>query len=252
MIYGLYLSTAGARAQSLRQDVIANNIANVDTTGFRRQFAIARERLDQQSENGKAPPVEGNDPRNMGGGVNLAKTCNDVSTLGPVKPTDSQFHMAISGPGFFRIEQDRKTYLTRNGAFSMASDGTLLTDDGRGKLLGIDGGPVKIDPTLPFDVTGENKVMQEGRHVGTIAVVNPRQLDSLEPHGESLFTYNGFDKPSDSKIMQRFLEGSNVEPVNEMTDLIETARAFELNIQMVQLQNDTLSQLVGQVPSPNP
>ena len=251
MIYGMYLSTAGAKAQSVRQDVIANNVANVDTTGFRRQFSIARARLDHQSEQGLAGPFASDDPRNMGGGVNLAKTCNDLATNGPLKPSNSQFHMAISGQGFFRVEQDRQNYLTRNGAFTMSSNGTLLTDDGRGKILSTDGGEIRLDPTIPFDVTGENQIMQEGRKVATIAIVNPKRIESLEPHGSSLYTYDGFDSPSKAKINQRFLEGSNVEPVNEMTDLIETARAFELNIQMVQLQNDTLSQLLSQVPAPN-
>ena len=250
MIYGMYLSTAGAKAQSNRLDVVANNIANVDTTGFRRQFSIARARLDHLSERGYAGPFAADDPRNMGGGVDLARTVSDSVTSGPLKPSSSPFHMAISGPGYFRVEQDHQKFLTRNGSFSMRADGTLLTGNGKGTLLSTDGAEIRIDPSFPFEVTDDNRVTQSGHSVATIAVVNPKRVDSLEARGEGLYAYDGFDEPSVGKVNQGYLEGSNIEPVNEMTDLIETARAFELNIQMVQLQSDSVSQLVGQVPTP--
>lgn len=250
MIYGMYLSTAGAQAQSLRQDVIANNIANVDQTGFRRQFVAARQRLDHLSELGDGPPQAADDPRRIGGGVYLARTYNDLATTGAIKPSSSASHLAIGGEGFFRVRVGRETLLTRNGAFSFDSDGTLRAIDGQARLLSKKGGPIQIDPNQPFDVMGDGTVVQEGRSVGQIAVVQPRNPDSMQRRGDSLWSYDGRDANATGQIQQFYLEGSNVEPVREMVDLIESARAFETNIHMIQLQNDTLSQLIERVARP--
>lgn len=250
MIYGMYLSTAGAKAQSQRQDVIANNIANVDTSGFRRALAIARERLDNLTAHGVPLPDDPANPRQMGGGLHLYRTCNDLSTLGTIKPSGTMSHMAISGKGFFRVRVGQETFLTRNGAFAFAKDGSLTTSNGQATLLSDKGSPIRVDPNRPFEVNQENMVVQDGRSLGTIAVVYPRDAHSVERVGDSMFRYDGQDRPMPSTVQQGFLEGSNVDPVREMVELIESARGFEMNIRMVQLQNDTLGRLVDQVPRP--
>jgi flagellar basal-body rod protein FlgF/flagellar basal-body rod protein FlgG len=250
MLYGLYLSTAGAKAQSYKQDVVANNIANVDATGFRRQFASARQRLDRLGELGQGGPISASDPRRIGGGVHLYRTYNDLDTPGAIKPSSSPAHMAISGEGFFRISRGSESFLTRDGAFSFGSDGSLRTADGEGVLMSTDGVPFRLDPNFPFEVTPDNQISQNGRPIGTIAVVRPTNVDSVEREGENLLRYDGRHQPTDSLVKQGFLEGSNVDPVREMTDLIEIARAFEINVQMIQLQSDGLSRLIDTLPRP--
>jgi flagellar basal body rod protein FlgG len=250
MLYGLYLSTAGAKAQSHRQDVVANNIANVDATGFRRQFAAARQRLDRMGELGQAGPVAANDPRQIGGGVHLFRTYNDLDTQGVIKPSSSRAHMAIQGEGFFRIQKGNNTFLSRDGAFSFGPDGSLRTSDGEGILLSREGSPFRLDANYPFEISPDNQIVQNGRPIGTIALVNPSNPDSIERQGENLFRYDGRDQAAAGTIKQGFLEGSNVDPVHEMVDLIETARAFEINVQMIQLQSDGLSRLIDQLPRP--
>lgn len=248
MIYGMYLSTAGAKAASYRQDVIANNIANADTNGFRRMFATARERLDRLGEQGAGAPIRPDDPRQIGGGVHLYRTYTDYDTQGVIKPSSAPSHFAIAGNGFFRIQVGRDNFLSRNGAFTFGPDGSLMTSDLRGQVLSTAGSAIKLDPTRPFDVTAENTIVQDGRTVAEIALVEPRNPESLEHAGDSRLTYDGQDRPADGSLKQFFLEGSNVEPVHEMVDLIETARGFEINVQMLQLQNDTLKTLIQQVP----
>lgn len=250
MIYGMYLSTAGAKAQSQRQDVIANNIANVDTTGFRRQFFAARQRWDHMSEVGASAPASADDPRRIGGGVYLARTYNDLQSTGAIKPSSSASHLAIGGQGFFRVRVGRDTLLTRNGAFSFDADGTLRASDGNARLLSKKGSPIKLDPNQPFDVLPDGTVIQQGRSIGQIALVQPRNPESLERRGNNLWSYDGRDVAATGQLRQYFLESSNVEPVQEMVDLIESARAFETNIHMIQLQNDTLSQLIDRVARP--
>lgn len=248
MIYGLYLSTAGARAQSTRQDVIANNVANVDTTGFRRQYLAARARLDHLAEFGAAPSIRPNDPRQIGGGVQVFKTYSDLATPGVVKPSSSPLHMAIEGKGFFRVRNGSETFLTRDGSFSLDEKGTLLASGGTAQVLTAEGTTITIDPNLPFDVTPDNQVVQEGKSLGTLDVVLPRHPDTLEHRGRNLLAGDGQTIAADARVKQYLLEGSNVEPVREMTDLIQAARAFEINVNMVQLQNDTLAQLIQSVP----
>ncbi|MBY0586075.1 flagellar hook-basal body protein [bacterium] len=250
MLYGLYLSTAGAKAQSNRQDVVANNIANVDATGFRRQFVTARQRLDRKGEIGQAGPIAENDPRRIGGGVHLFRTYNDLDTQGVIKPSSSRAHMAIEGEGFFRIQKGNTNYLSRDGAFSFGPDGSLRTADGEGVLLSTDGAPFRVDANYPFEVSPDNQIIQNGRPVGTIALVQPTNLASVERQGDNLLGYDGRDQPAPGNVKQGFLEGSNVDPVHEMVDMIETARAFEINIQMIQLQSDGLSRLIDQLPRP--
>jgi flagellar basal body rod protein FlgG len=250
MLYGLYLSTAGAKAQSYKQDVVANNIANLDATGFRRQFAAARARLDRQGELGQSGPMSADDPRRIGGGVHLFRTYNDLETQGTLKPSSSPSHLAIAGEGFFRVQRDGRNYLSRDGAFTFGADGSLRTNDGQGVLLSKDGAPFRLDPNIPFEVSADNQLSQNGRPMGQVAVVLPTNPESLERRGENLFSYDGRDEVAVGKVKQGFLEGSNVDPVREMTDLIETARAFEINVQMIQLQSDGLSRLIESVPRP--
>ncbi len=204
MLYGLYLSTAGAKAQSYKQDVVANNIANVDATGFRRQFASARQRLDRIGEMGQGGPLSESDPRRIGGGVHLYRTYNDLDTQGAIKPSSSPAHMAIAGEGFFRIRRGNDTYLSRDGAFSFGNDGLLRTSDGEGVLMSKDGVPFRLDPNLPFEVTPDNQISQNGRPIGTIAIVRPTNIASVERTGENLLRYDGRDQPTDSLVKQGF------------------------------------------------
>ena len=250
MIYGLYLSTAGAQAQSRRQDVVANNIANVDTTGFRRQFLAARRRLDHLGELGAAAPSEPADPRRIGGGVVAAPTYDDLHTQGPMKPSSSPTHLAVAGDGFFRIRRGGEVFLTRNGAFSLDAKGRLTTSDGRGLVLSTKGDPIQVDPNKPLHVSNDGKVVQDNRSLGEIAVVLPANERSVERRGDSLLSYDGRNRAASGRVKQYFLEGSNVEPILEMVDLIGAARAFETNVSMIQLQSDTLGQLIDRVGRP--
>lgn len=250
MIYGLYLSTAGAKAQSQRQDAIANNIANVDTTGFRRQFLTARARLDRASELGAPPPTRADDPREIGGGVHAFRTIDDLRTQGSMKPSSSPTHLAIAGEGFFRVRQGRETLLTRNGAFTLDAKGRLVTNDGRSLVLSKKSEPIVVNPNQPFDVSADGKVFQDNQSLGEISVVRPANENSLERRGASLFGYDGRDRKATGNVQQYFLEGSNVDPINEMVEMIASARAFETNINMIQLQSDTLGQLINRVAAP--
>lgn len=247
MIYGLYLSSAGAKAQSYRQDVIANNVANVDTTGFRRQYAIIQERKDHASEYGAPPTRVPSDPRNLRGGAMFADTPTDVKTPGSYKATSRNLDLAINGAAFFQVMRDGKVYLTRNGRFHLDGEGVLRADDD-GIVMTRAGDPLKVDGNLPIAVGPAGDVVQNDIVQGEITIVEPLQPERMRRAGRAEFTYDGAVKPSEARIEQNLLEGSNVEPVSEMVDLIESSRGFEMNIQFIQLQSDGLANLIQTVP----
>lgn len=260
MIYGFYLSTAGAMAQNYRLNVIANNIANVDTGGFRKQFAPLQARPDHLSEYGYGPAVLPDDPRRMDGGVHLYDAPSDMDTQGAYQTTYRQLDMAIDGPGFFEIKREDGTFLTRDGAMTCDERGFLIPASGKGQFVGTGGEPIRIDPNNVDSLA----IMEDGRifqnqaadgeapvfvPLGQLAISTPPQGAAMRRVGDNLFEYGGESEPATGKIRQGLLEGSNVEPINQMTGMIETQRAFQLNINMIQLQADTLATLIQQVPA---
>lgn len=247
MIYGMYLSTAGAKAQGLRQDVIANNLANADATGFKRQFAILQARNDHGSEFGAPPPLLADDPRNIQGGVHLVQTPGDVNTQGTAKATGRQFDFLVNGEGFFQVNRGGQTFLTRSGAFAVDARGVLVSADGQGQVVGVTGGPIRIDPAEPIGVDEAGRIFQNNNQLGQIALRTPTDPNAMVRRGDGLYQYDGPLRPSTGTIRQHMLEGSNVNAISEMVEMIETSRAFDINIQMVQLQNDGLANLLQTV-----
>lgn len=248
VIYGLYLSTAGAKAQSFRQDVIANNVANVDTGGFRRQFAVVQARPDHGTEFGAPAPVRPDDPRRLGGGVHMYRTPSDTATMGPIKTTGSPLDVAIDGEGFFRVLRDGQVLLTRSGAFRLGRQGVLQTADGLAEVLSADGRPIRLDGNSPIAISPDGGIFQNDAAQGRLDVRKPAGPGELSRVGENLYRYDGPLAAAGSPIRQGMLEGSNVEPIREMVDLIATARSFEFNVNLIQLQNDGLANLIQQVP----
>ena len=249
MLYGLYLSTAGAKAQSWRQDIIANNIANVSTTGFRQQFFAARQRLSPEGEFGKAPPSNPADPRRLGGGPHEYEAPTDFATEGTFEVTPRDPHnLAIHGDGFFRVQRGDEVFLTRNGNFAQDEAGFLTTADGRGQVLSTDGQPMQLDANAPFAVWQDGRIYQNNILVGQLALETPNDQAAVTREGANLFRYDGETTPANGRVEQFMLEGSNVNPIYEMTGLIEASRAFEMNIDMINLQNEGLGTFLQSVP----
>lgn len=248
MLYGLYLSTAGVKAQSWRTDIIANNVANASTDGFRQQFAVMRARAAHAQEFGTAAPIAPDDLNRIGGGIHMYEAPTDLVTQGPIRRTNRQTDLAIRGPGYFQVRRDGNTYLTRDGSFALDGQGFLTTSDGTGQLLTTGGTPIQLDANVPIDIDETGQVFQNGIGLGQIAVVNPTQPNAVIRHGNGLLEYNGAIQPTQAGIEQGSLEGSNVQPILEMQELIESSRILELNVNMIQLQSDTLSTLIQTVP----
>jgi flagellar basal body rod protein FlgG len=248
MPYGIYLSAEGANAQSQRLEVIANNLANVDTAGFKQDVPTFQARFAEAIQQGLAQPHDGS-TNDIGGGVKLMDTTTDFS-MGQLQTTGNKLDFAINGNGFFQVlGEDGKHYLTRAGNFALDVEGRLLTEGGNRPVLDQSGTPVALDPTLPWFISQDGFLSQEGS-VTAIGLQQPRSLNDMIKVGNNLFESLGPVEAvplAERNIRQGFLEVSGANPVRQMMAMIETTRAFEANTRMVQNQDNVIGSLIGRV-----
>lgn len=248
MYYGMYVAAMGAHAQGERMEVISHNIANAGTSGFKRELALMQARHAESIERGEASPGMGT-INDVGGGLRLTKTVTDFS-LGPLRDTGVDTDFALSEPDhFFAVEKDGKEYLTRSGNFQFRTDGTLITAQGF-PVLGADGEPVRIDPQIPFTVSPSGEFQQGGEKRG-LSIKRPESLGDLVRAGENLFESIGDEAtavPAEKRnVLWQHLEASAVQPHAEMIQMIETSRAYEANVRMIQNHDTVLGGLIGRL-----
>jgi flagellar basal-body rod protein FlgF len=253
MLYGLYVSAAGMAAQETRQSVLSNNLANAQTTGFKRDLAVMQARNNAAHEDFRmmkyAIPVL----KNQGGGVDLANGGIDLQQ-GTLTGTTNATDVALDGKGFFTVQGEKPgdKLLTRNGQFLINNDGLLVTSDGH-KVLSDAGQPIPLNRDLSLTITSSGQVTQgDGTSVqlGLTNVADSRNLIKL---GNNLLTVDKPESltqvPPETKVHQNALESSGVDPIVEMVNMMEGQRAFEANAKMISYQDTTLSELntIGKV-----
>lgn len=251
MPYGMYISAEGAQAQSQRLQVIANNLANVETPGFKRDVATFQARFAEAIQRGE--DFAGSRTRNdVGGGVKIIGTQTDYSG-GTLRNTKMPTDFAINGDGFFQVRgADGGTYLTRAGNFTLDAQGRLLTQDDL-PVLDDGGAEIVIDATRPWELYPHGRIDQDGSSVG-IGLVRPPSLGDLVKVGANLFRPLSSGAPvpeSERDIRQGFLEESGANPTREMMAMIETTRAFEANTKLIQYQDGMIGGLVNRVLASN-
>lgn len=247
MSYGVYISAEGARAQSQRLETIANNLANVDTVGFKRDLAVLQARYAEEIEQGLDFPGSGS-INDVGGGVTLACTKTDFSN-GGLKNTDQPTDLAIGGEGFFVVQKNGQQLLSRAGNFLLDSRGMLTTPQGY-PVLNEARQPVVIDPSAgPWQVTADGGIQQAGSVIN-LALVRPASLGDLVKTGENLFATLAETlpvPPGERRVASGFLEMSGVRPTSEMMEMIEASRAFEANVNLIRSQDEMFGSLVGRL-----
>lgn len=246
MPYGLYVSADGAVAQSMRMEVLTNNLANTDTPGFKRDLAIMQAQYAEAIEQGEEIAGDGS-LDDIGGGVTFSHTMTDF-TPGPLKVTGTKTDMAIEGDGFFVVQNGNKQYLTRAGNFEVDADGRLLTQQGF-EVLDDSGSPVQIDPNFRWDVGPDGAILQAG-NVTRLGLMRPQSLDDLSKVGNNLFESSRAPEevPSPERsVRQGYIEASSVSPMTEMMELIETSRAFETNVSLIRSQDEMLGSMISRL-----
>jgi flagellar basal body rod protein FlgG len=249
MIYGLYLSGQGAQIQMVRQDVVANNLANASTTAFKREMLTAQAHSPFDAAQGNRTWLPGN-LDNLPGGVSPGGTTTDFSQ-GDLTRTESPFDVAIQGKGFLKVANGKETYLTRSGQLAVGQQNQLVTRDQGYTVLSATGTPlVGFDQKLPVDVLSDGTVAQGDNQIGKLALVEPQKYTELTKIGKNMFTTSGRTLPAsaETEVKQGYLEDSGVRPVSSMMELIESSRTLEANVNMIKTQDDSLDRLLQSLP----
>ena len=196
---------------------VANNIANLSTTGFRREGVVFSEFVDDLG--GAEPSLS--IARAAGRSIDL--------TQGVLTMTGGAYDMAIEGDGFFMVATPEGNQLTRAGSFTLSAEGALVTPDGFG-VLDSGGAPIQIDSTAGAVAVGtDGTISVAGRPVGQVGVFLTADKGQLQHRSGTRFALEGDPQPAEGyRVFQGFLEGSNVNPVLEIARMIEVQRAYEM------------------------
>jgi flagellar basal-body rod protein FlgG len=267
---GVYTALSGAMAQSTKLDTIANNLANVNTPAFKRDQQLFQEYLTANEK----PPEGTQIPRdvaaiesfyNMQGGdksyVDTKGTFTDFSQ-GSLKPTGNNLDVAIDGKGFFEVATPGGVRLTRAGNFTLDGNGQLVTKEGHPVLSqGAPGADpasrvIRVTGNAPIMI-GDNGDVSDGTQViGRISLVQVNNPDSLIKQGSGLYNFKDNIAPdmqnvANPSFRQGFLETSNVNIVQEMTDMIQTQRVFESTQKAISAYDSMADKMVNVVGKTN-
>lgn len=226
---GLYIAASGMVAEQMRQDQIANDLANASTPGYKADRVTQRAFADLLLSNS----VSGQAVGGLTTGVGADKMVTDVSPQ-PLRDTGEPLDIAIAGDGWFGVSTAQGTRYTRNGQFTAAADGTL-TDALGNAVLGRNGQPVKVGADGHVNASD----------VGVFA------LQNASKQGDNLFSGTAGGPAATGTVRTGALEGSGVDPARTMVDMIASFRAFEAGQKVIQTIDESLHKTATQVASPN-
>jgi flagellar basal-body rod protein FlgF len=230
-----------------QQDVLANNIANAETVGFKREIASFAERQ-CASEAGRRFGPTNDLMEALSGGIWLARTDTDFRETTFIR-TDNPLDVAIAGPGFLRVSADDQEYLTRDGRMVMSADGWLVSATDGASILGQAGQPIRLNPHGEQPSIDEDGRIKQGRAtVGRLGLVDVDDYEVLRKASAGRFALGEARLTgSPAKLESGFVESSGVEPVTELVTMIQAARAYQLNAQMLTLQDQSAGRLINVV-----
>ena len=225
----IYTAMTGANAAASRQAVLSNNLANVSTNGFRAQLATYR-----------AVPLRGDDATTRV--FALEATAGHSDKPGPAMRTDRSLDAMTTGSGWFVVQGlDGNEAYTRNGHFEVAEDGTLKTGNGL-TALSSDGSPISVPAGAELSIGHDGNISakvgnQPANTIGRLKMVTPTAEDPLKRGDDGLFrTLSGDPLNNDetARLQVGVLEGSNVNAIETMVGMIQTARQFEAQMRLLQ------------------
>lgn len=213
--------------------LVANNIANVSTTGYRREGTVFSEVLDRLD-------VEGG---------TLAMTAARVRSTdfqqGGLRSTGGALDFAIEGDGFFMVETAEGQALTRAGSFALNAEGEVVTYSGE-RVLDIGGAPLFFPgDAAKVEVSTDGTVVADGQPIGQFGVVTVADLTQLTRKGGTLFETDQDLVPAENAtLFQGFVEQSNVDPITEIARMIEVQRAYEMGQSFLENEDERIRQVV--------
>jgi len=279
VVRGLFTAASGMNVQQNRLDEIANNLANVDLNGYKKDTAIQKAfpemLMRRMNDDGMHKfPFGSVDSAPIVGTLGTGVETNEVYTnftQGPLKQTENDFDLAIEGSGFMTVQTPQGERLTRNGAFLVNSDGYLVTKTG--DFVAGENGPIKLkknnfvidqDGTVWQNstfATDDKRLVSQAENqweniekVDRLKIVDVTRRRYLEKQGNSYWRATDESGPAQiigpdarPKVRQGFLEGANVNAVQEMVEMIEVNRAYDANQKTIQTEDALIGKLWNEV-----
>jgi len=234
------IAASGLRARMESLDMLANNIANASTTGYKGDGEFYTLFTSEAATGGNEGP-DSTMPM-------IQRPWTDFSQ-GTLEPTNNPLDFGLSGKGFFAIQGPSGPLYTRNGSFQVTSAGTLATSDGY-PLLGRDGKTLNADPTKPVEVTLDGSVRQNGQLVGQLKLVDFKDASSLVKQGNNYFRSNSDQLPADAteiQVHQGRVEASNVSAPQAAVRLVSVMRQFEMMQKAITISGDMSRKAIEEV-----
>ncbi|MBC7959643.1 MAG: flagellar basal-body rod protein FlgF [Vallitaleaceae bacterium] len=251
MTRGLYTAYTGMLAQQKKMDTISNNLANVNTTGYKKDGVVFESFKEVYMVKINDPEQPGVQKIGKGSlGVKTGEIYTDFS-LGPVQETDNPLNMALDTAGMFAVgSYDKEGNLiekyTRDGSFGLNAQGQIVTNEGL-FLLG-ENGPITVSNNH-IRISDKGIIFDGSTRVDQIKVVNFEDLSTLKKITGDLYesSQQSQTKPYEGLIAQGFIEGSNVSSIDEMINMINVMRTYETNQKVITTYDETMSKAVNEV-----
>ena len=251
MLDSLFIASSGLNAQQTKIDVISNNIANVNTAAYKKSKVNFADIMYNQTNVSQVDNQNVVNKNIIGAGVS-ASSYEKVFTDGGLKKTNAELDIAITGNGFFEIQmQDGTNAYTRAGVFKLDEQGFLIDKDGNqlSSMIQIPSDYENIvianSGVVSVKIPNEQKLVEVGQ-IELASFVNPASLESV---GNNMYKASGntsdpvYGKPGETgvgMVSQGYIEASNVDYIEELTELVLTQRAYEMNSKMIQASDQIL------------
>lgn len=253
MDYGYMMGASGVISAMYRQDVASNNLANIETIGFKPDFATTVPREAVRQEDGVYDLPSNVLLEKLGAGVLLAPNKTSFSQ-GAITPTKNPFDLAIEGDGFLVVSDGSKgrgnfVRYTRDGRLSMNAEGRLVTvSDGR-TVLDDAGRSITLDPTRDFQVRSDGTVLQAGQQVAKMQFVDVPDRSNLRKVGDNLYAPNNVAtasaRPASGRIVQNAIERSGAEAIRSVMAVQAAASAVGNNVKMMQIHDEMMNRAIN-------
>lgn len=238
----LYISATGMLSQRKVMDVLTNNLANIETVGFKRDELKTKSFSDVLVARINDPTGDSPGIGPLNWGIHPDEVVTRF-TQGPLENTGKATDIALSGDGFFTVETPQGLRFTRSGNFQVDSNGYLCTQEGyyvRTATGRVNVGNADIIVDSQGNVTGANGTY-------TLQIVQFADSAALRKVGSNLYSGPAAAQNSTALVMQGFIEGSNVDMAEELTNVIAASRNYQSNVQMISILNGTLEKTVNEV-----
>lgn len=234
------LAASGLRARMQSLDLLANNIANTSTAGYKGDGEFYTLFASEAASGNPADPAA---TMPM-----IERQWTDFGQ-GLLEPTNNSLDFALAGKGFFVAKGPSGPLYTRNGGFHVSTNGTLVTADGY-SLLDQNGEPIKAEPSQPVEVALDGSIHQRGQLVGQFKLVNFKDPSVLTKQGNAYFKNNSDQKPvdaTDTQVHQGKIEDSNISPAQGAVRLVNVMRQFEMMQKAISISSEMSRKVIDEV-----